>query len=85
MTLLRFRPSGKLGDDVELAEELAHHLAGVVSLAEDIEVGHDALDRLFGLGNRAIGVVLPLALETSTVFQKLFPKELGETATGGPT
>ena len=72
-------PGRKLRDEVDLAKELSHHLAGVVSLTERVEVRQEVLERVLGPGNRDIGVVLTLPLEMSVMFEELFPVEVAET------
>ena len=84
MNLIGLGPGGKLGDEVELAKQLAHHLARIVALTERVEVGEHELERVFGLRNGDVGVVLALPFETPMMFEKLFAEELGETLTGRP-
>jgi hypothetical protein len=78
---MRVGPGGQLRDDVDLAEKLADHLTGVVSLAERVEIGEEPFERIFGLRNRDIRIVLALQLEMSMVLQNFFPKEVAETLT----
>ena len=84
MKFFGFSPSGQLGDEIEFSKQLTDHLAGIIPLAERIEVGDDALERILGLRDRDIGVILPLPLETPMMFQELFAEELGETRTRRP-
>jgi hypothetical protein len=76
-------PGGKLCDHVDPAKELADHLAGIVALTKDIEVGQQSLECVFGLGNGHVRVVLALAFQASMMFEQLFAVELTETLTGG--
>jgi hypothetical protein len=84
MKLFRFSPRGQAGDGIELAQELAHHRAGVLALAELLELPHHARERVFGLRNRDLGVVLTLPLETLMMFEKFFPEEIGQTLARWP-
>ena len=84
MKFFGFSPGGQLGDKIEFSKQLTDHLTGIIPLAERIEVGDDPLERIFGLRDRDIGIVLPLPLETPMMFQELFAEELGETGTRGP-
>jgi len=79
MKLTRLGPDGELGDQIELAEQLAHHLTGVIALAQLLELLHDARQGLFRLRDRAIGVILALPLETLMMLEELLPEELRET------
>ena len=51
MIFLRVGPGREAGHDVELAEERAHHLVGVVFRAEVLELVQDAGDRGVGVGD----------------------------------
>ena len=84
MKLFRFSPGGQAGDEIELAQELAHHRAGVLALAELLELPHHARERIFGLRDRNLGVVLTLPLETLMMFEELFPEEIGQTLARWP-
>jgi hypothetical protein len=75
MELTGLGPHGKLGDEVEFAQELTYHLAGVVSLAELFELRQDAIERFFGLADSHIRIILALAFETRMMFQEFFPVE----------
>ena len=81
MKLFGLSPRGQAGDEIELAEELAHHRAGILALAKLLELPHHARERIFGLRDRNLGVVLTLPLETPMMFEKLFTEEIGETLT----
>lgn len=82
MELVWVGPSGQLGDEIEFLQELTDHAAGVLALAELFELRHDARERVFGLGDRDVRVVLALALQARMVFQKFFTVEIGEALTG---
>jgi hypothetical protein len=84
MDLMGLGPGGKLRDDVDSAKEIADHLAGIVALTENIEVGEQPLQRVFGLRNGDVRVVLALTFQASMMFEQLFSVELTETLTGGP-
>jgi len=71
-----FGPGGELGDKVELSEELAHHLTGIIALTQHFQPVDDARNGVFGLGNRRVRVVLALALETLLMLEKLFAVEI---------
>jgi hypothetical protein len=82
MKLTGFRPGGQLGDEVELAEELTHHLTGIVALTQLFELRHDAREGLLGLSDGAVRVVLTLPLEALMMFEKLLAEEIRETLAG---
>ena len=69
MKLMGLGPGRKLGDDVDPAKELTNHLAGIVALTESVEVGEQKLERVFGLGNRDVRVVLTLTFQASMMFE----------------
>ena len=72
MELTGLGPDGKLGHEVEFAQELTYRLAGVISLAELFELGKDAVKSGFSLAKGHVGVVFALTLQTGVVLQKLF-------------
>ena len=78
MILLRIGPGGKLRDDVELAEQIAHHLMRIVSHAEVVELIEHLGDRVVGVGNGALGVVLALLRETFTMLKEFLTIEVGQ-------
>ena len=69
VNLMGLGPGRKLRDDVDPAKELANHLAGIVALTERVEVGEQELERVFGLGNRDVRVVLALTFQASMMFE----------------
>ena len=69
VNLMGLGPGRKLGDDVDPAKKLADHLAGIVALTERVEVGEQELERVFGLGNGDVRVVLPLTFQASMMFE----------------
>lgn len=83
MELSGICPGGQLGDEVELAQQLAHHLAGIVALAQPFELAHDPRQGIFRLTDRHVRVVLTLPLEARVVFAKFLTKEVGETLARG--
>ena len=83
MQLTGFGPGGEFGDDVELAQELADELAGVVALTELLHLLEDSRERILGLRDGAFRVVLTLTFEALMMFEKLFAEELGQTLTRG--
>lgn len=84
-----FSPRGKVRHDVELAKQLAHHLTGIVATAELLELRHDARQRVLGLPDGRLRVILALLFEASGVFRELLAEELREALAGwsdrGPT
>jgi hypothetical protein len=76
MKLIGLCPRGQLGDEIKLPEQFAHHLTGVIALAQLLELLHDAGERLFGLRDRAVRVVLALPFETLVMLEELFAKEV---------
>jgi hypothetical protein len=69
VNLMGLGPGRKLGDDVDPAKQLANHLARIVAPAERVEVGEQELERVFGLGNRDVRVVLALTFQASMMFE----------------
>ena len=76
-------PLGEFGHGVELAKELAHDFAGIIALAELLELAHDARERVLGARDRAFGVVLTLLLEALVMSEKFFAEKLMTTLTDG--
>jgi hypothetical protein len=83
MQMPGFGPGGEFGHDVELAEELADELAGILALTELLHLLEDSRERVLRLGNGQFGVVLTLSFEALVMFSKLFPEELDETLARG--
>ena len=84
MELTGFSPSRELGDNVDLAEELAHHLTGIIAAAQLVELGHDASQRLFGLSDGVFRVVLALSLEANVMLANFLAEEISETLARRP-
>jgi hypothetical protein len=82
MELVRVGPSGQLGDQIELLEEFAHHVARVVALAQLLELSHDSRQGIFGPRDGHLGIVFALPFEAGVMLEKLFAIEIGETVTG---
>lgn len=82
--LLGIGPGRKPGDDIESTQEITHHLAGVFPLAELLELPEDAREGVLGLGERMLGVVLPLSLETPMMLEKFLAEEIRKALTGRP-
>lgn len=78
-----FGPFREFRYSVELAKELADNFAGIIALAELLELTHDARERVLGARNRAFGVVLTLLLEALMMSEKFFAEELMTTLTDG--
>ena len=78
-----FGPGGEFRDDVELAEQLANKLAGILALTQLLELLEDASERFLGLGNRPFRVVLALAFKALVMLAELLAKELREALTRG--
>lgn len=83
MELSGVGPGGELGDEIELAKQLAHHLAGVVAFAQLLELSHDARQGFFRLSDGPIRVVLTLAFQAVVMLAQFLPEEVGETLTRG--
>ena len=83
MKLVRLSPRGQLGDEIELPEQLAHHLAGIVALTQLLELPHDPRQGFFRLRDGAIGVVLALAFQALMMLEELFAEEIRKTLAGG--
>ena len=79
MELTGFGPDRKLGDEVKLAKKLAHHLAGIVSLAELFKLSQDPVEGFLGLADGHIRIVLALAFQAGVVLQKFLAVEVRET------
>ena len=78
MELVGFGPGRELCDKVELSEELTHHLTGIVSPTQHFKLPDDTRDGVLGLGDRRVGIVLPVALQALLMFEKFFPEKIGE-------
>ena len=73
----------KLRDRVELPEQLADHFTRVVAPAEVLHLLEDSSQRLFRLGDCAIGVVLAVLLEALVMLQKFFAEKVGKALARG--
>lgn len=82
MELSGIGPGGKLRDEIELSQQLAHHLTGVIALAQLFDLTHDARQRVFRLGNGRVRVVLALALETRMMLAQLLSEVISEALAG---
>src|SRR5687767_14340138 len=60
-----FSPRGEFGHDVELSQQLPNDFARIVAHAELLELFHDFRERVFGLRDCQLRVVLALFFETS--------------------
>src|SRR3954469_25656930 len=76
--VLRIRPAGEPGHDVELSEQAAHHHVRVLLDGEMVELRKNAAEGFFGFGDGAARVVLALLLKTTLVLHEFFPVELGQ-------
>lgn len=77
----RFGPGRKLGHGVYLPEEAADDFTGILALTQAFNLRHRARERVFGLGDGHVRVVLALLLETLVMLEKFLAKELRETLT----
>ena len=68
-------PGRKAGDDIELPEEAADNLVGVVFGAEAVELSDDFQQCLLDVVDGAFGVELALLLQTPLALEELFPIE----------
>jgi hypothetical protein len=82
MELIGIGPGGEFRDEVELAKQRRHHLAGIIALAELIELPEKSGEGLFDLGDGDFGVVLAVTFETGVMFQELLAEEIREARTG---
>jgi hypothetical protein len=71
----------EIGDGVEFLEELTDDLVGVGPLAETFDLREGPHQRVLGLTNGDVGVVLPLPLQTLLMFDDFASKEVSETLT----
>jgi hypothetical protein len=74
--LIGVGPGGKFRHDVELAQQLSHHFARIFALADLVELREDAREAVLGSRDRALRVVLALALETFVMLLKFLSKEV---------
>src|SRR4029079_7836506 len=65
-------------DDVELSEQGAHHLVGIVFRAEVFELVQDLGDRAVGIGDGAFRKVLTLPGQPFRMLEDLFAVEVGQ-------
>jgi hypothetical protein len=69
------RPSGH---EINLLKNVTHDLIGLVLFAELIELGHHSCERSFHIADRALGVILPLRVETALATNEFFSVEIGK-------
>lgn len=81
----RFGPGREVGYEIELAQQLADDLAGIIALTELFDLSEDSGERLFGLRDRVVRVELTLPFEAAVVLDELFPEEVGEALAGWTT
>ena len=65
-------PGGEPGRNVELPEEPADDLVGVVLTAQPVELTDDLQQRLLDVLYRSFRIELALLIETALAFQKFF-------------
>jgi hypothetical protein len=58
-----FSPGGEFRHDIELAQQLPHHFAGIITLAELLELREDSRKTVLGFRDGAFRVVLALAFQ----------------------
>ena len=76
-------PGRPPGHEINLLQNVAHDLIGLVLFAQLIELGHDLCERSFDIADRALGVILPLRVETALATNEFFSVEIGK-GDGGP-
>ena len=81
---LRFGPGGKFCHCVDLSQQAADDLTGIVPLAKALYLGHGPEERVLGLPNGDIREVLALLLETMVMFKELLTEELREALAARP-
>ena len=79
MELTGIGPSRELGDEIEFSKKFAHHLTGIFALTQLLELFHDPRQSVFGLADRAVRVVLALALEARVVFAEFLSEKVRQT------
>ena len=84
MKLLGIGPGRQSSDHVEAPKQLAHHLAGVLALAELLELFEDPRQRVFRLRECVLGVVLTLTFQAAMMFEKFLAEELRKTLARRP-
>lgn len=67
MELTGIGPGGEFGDEIEFSEQFTHHLTGILPLTQLLELTHDARERILGLRDRDIRVILALPFEARMV------------------
>jgi hypothetical protein len=75
--MLEIRKSRKVRDGVKLLKQLADDLVGVFALAQALDLFEGPHERLLGLADGDVGVVLALPLETLLMFEDFPPEEIG--------
>jgi hypothetical protein len=78
-------PGRQLGDEVDFAEELTHHLGRVVALTQLLDLSKEPDERLLDLTDSSLGIVLALTLEALMMLDEFLAEELGKTSTAGAT
>lgn len=69
-------PVRKAGDYIELSQETADHLIGVIFGRQLLKSRDDRLQRDVNVADSSLGVVLPLAFEAASVFLEFLAIEL---------
>jgi hypothetical protein len=70
-------PGGTPGHEIELLQNVAHDLIGLVLFTQLIELRHDFGERSLDIADRALGIVLALRVETTLAANELFSIEIG--------
>ena len=71
-------PGGTPGHEIELLEQVAHDLVGLVLFTQLVELRHHLRERLLDIADGALGIVLTLRVETALATNEFFPVKIGK-------
>ena len=65
-------PGGTPGHEIELLEQMAYDLIGLVLFTQLVELRHHLRERLLDIADGALGIVLTLRVKTTLTTYELF-------------
>ena len=74
----RIGPGGTPGHEIELLQNVAHDLVGLVLFTQLVQLGHDAREGAFDVADGALRVELTLRLETTLATDEFFSVKIGK-------
>ncbi len=79
MNLSRVGPGEEPGGDVELAEELTHHLIGIPGCAQSVQFRHHTEQRTLHVFDGTLRVELTLLVQRTLTAYEFFAVKVGQT------